>query len=159
MALTECREHEKLASDYNYRRRPSVYTSFEQYRTFRRALHDAAREVPCSLIHTSPAMTLEIFYATCVLSTIARLFYGLGSLFQEFDLKPMLLYFEISSTTLDQLCDDVWRSNLPEYLGKSPIQNTGVAADLYRKSIFDAANLLPINVSGNKITEIIGWIS
>ena len=155
----ECREHDKLAGDYNYRRRPSIYTSFEQYRLFRRALHDATRQVQHAQFTTVSNMVLELFYATCVLSTIARLFYGLGSIFQEFDLKPMLLYFETMSTTLDELCDDVYRSNLPGYLGKSPIQVTDVAAGLSRKSIFDAANLLPVRVSGAKVAEIIGWIS
>ena len=148
-----------LNSAYKDHQRPFHSTTSAQYLTLCRALHDATREMHHSLIPTVSPMVLELFYATCVLSTIARLFEGMGSLIQMSDLEPMLLYFEARQITLNELCDDVYRSNLPEYLGQSPVRNTDVAADLYRKSIFDAAKWLSISGSGSKIAQKIGWIA
>ena len=163
--MVECREIRKLTKDSEFHRNPSDYTRLEQYRAFRGALYDTARDSRHSHYPTSSVMVLETFYATWILSVIVRYSCAhednsLLKWVSGLDFRPMLQYFETTADmTLDELCEDVYRANLPGYLGQNPgywgqsqIQNTYLALNLYRQSMFGSAES---NGSGTTVAEII----
>ena len=143
----------------------SIHKKFHQYHAFRGAVSDISQKFRDSNFSTISMMVLETFYATWILSLILRFKYAheggsvdsssLWSIHHELELKPLLLSFETWNKTLDDLYDDVYRANLPEYLRHTHIQDKAVASGLYRKSIFRPAGLLPSVVRERSLGESI----
>ena len=141
----------------------SINTQHKQYCEFRQAIYDTARDLRDSHFPTTSAMVLETIHAMWILSVILRFSYADGphsisSLVLAMDFAAISLYFETTNMTVDELCDDVYRANLPGYLEQNrgyweqtQIRNTYLALNLYRQSILDPAD----NGSGITVTRII----
>ncbi|KAM0798446.1 hypothetical protein BDR22DRAFT_373563 [Usnea florida] len=142
---------------------PSLSTKLNQYHAFHQALSNIAWINGHTKFSTISMMVLETFYATWILPLILRFVYAhqggsvdsssLWPIRYEIELKPLLLSFERWNMTLDDLCDEVYRANLPEYLKHTHIRDKEVASGLYRESIFGCADSLPRVVRERSLGE------
>ena len=166
--MEKCREFDDDARDPKYFYMGSHPRHHEQYRAFRRALCDTARDLQHSQFPTTSVMVLETIHAMWILSVIIRFSRaredpGNVSLFLRVCFRPMLRYFETTDMTLDELCDDVYQVNRPgsskqspSYWGQIQIRNTYLALDLYRRSISGPTG---IDGSGPTVAKIIGLLN
>ena len=144
--------------------RRSNRTKSEQYAAFCRAFHDILPNLR-QYNFSSSMIVLETFYATGILSLILRFRYAhegislhtsnVWSTLHEVELTLCCFFFETRNMTLNDLCDDVYRANLPEYLKHTHFQDKEVASGLYRQSIFGPANLLPSDLRERSLGDSI----
>ena len=147
ICMAECRKFDEVTSDLDCYLMGSDYKHDKQYHAFRLALHNTAQDLRPSQSLMTSVMVLETIYAMWILSVIIRFSNAHGPRIRapldlEVDLAPMLQYFETTDMTLEELYCDVYRANLPGYLGQdfgcrghNQIRDTYHALKFYHRSI------------------------